>query len=80
MKQMVRRNGCVLGLLLCFGGLPVFSQEQETTAGIVIESLDEDAALYQAGVRVGDRFTHWERLPNAANPEAAKGGIADCFD
>ena len=64
--------------LLCMGCLSAFSQERG--AGVVIEKLDEDAALYAAGLRVGDHVTHWERLANAANPKAAKGHITDYFD
>ena len=78
MIRSVQRYTRVSGWLICFMCLPVFSQEE--TAGVVIEKLDEDAALYQAGVRVGDRITHWKRLPNTANPEAAQGHIADYFD
>ncbi len=74
----MRIMGGLLGWFLFF--LPVFSQERDPQVGVVIDKLDEDTALFQAGVRVGDRFTHWQRLPNAANPEAAKGNISDCFD
>ncbi|QTD51878.1 CHAT domain-containing protein [Sulfidibacter corallicola] len=55
--------------------------EEPERPGVVIESLLKDSVLRRVGVRPGDVFFRWERLPNPpANPQGASGTFASPFD